>query len=221
VLPMNVQKLKTSMTMFGLRFVAALLLLSMISLASAQEPGQQTETDYALSAGLEKYFDRRSVKSSIRTVLGVGTVEAIDSHRESKIQYRGTRTNWESDPGSCSDVVEVRPARKPIDELIRLESENPAVDEPTIRQANFIAWVDRKDRINMLIDQPMGKYEYSTVCEVAPDWEASPASNVYPHYPEADLNKVVRITATAPGGLEEVFQGLQALGVFGEYEINE
>jgi hypothetical protein len=194
--------------------VRKFLLLSILfcvsaGLVSAQE-GIQIPA--SLERALGAVEGRRSIWSGVNELLASGTVEIIDSGRESKITARGTRTDWSSDPGSCSDVVFEYPARKTAEQVIADEEANTAEsDARTVTEGEYVAWLGWDDNVHILFSG-LGEYEFSTVWEIA-DWKAEDVWSARPYFGRACV-----VNGTAEN-LEEMLTILEQAGIIGEYTL--
>ena len=145
----------------------------------------------------------------IQKMLASGTVEILDSQRESKIIARGTRTDWSGDSEGCSDVVFDYPERKSLEEIIDQEKVLNSEVKKSVQEGQFVAWVGRDEKTYILISR-LGQYEFSTVWEIS-DWEAEDAWKARPYFGRACVIK------GNADDLEEMLKILENTGIIGDY----
>ena len=151
-------------------------------------------------------------------LLGWGTANLLDSHRESKILCG--RGNPNPAPGECSDPYPIYPTPKPL--AVVIANEQKAKVEADSIETAWVAWRDVRG-INIAFNARVGDYELSTVTEVDDNgvWMASRKYYVGVLYAEKKLANgpevkdagftwlIVGVT----GNLGERFHALEQLGV--------
>lgn len=96
-------------------------------------------------------------------LIGSGTAEILDSHRESKVKCG--RANPNPKPGECTGLYPVYPKPKPLAELVKAEAKAKAKADAKLTV--WVAWRDCDGIINVAFNAPAGKREISAPDEVA------------------------------------------------------
>lgn len=193
--------------------LSTLVLFLSIGIASGQE-NQREEVQ--IPEILEKPFDIIKSRAAIGSGVGVkelltsGSVEILDSNRESKIKHRPTRTDWSTDPEGCSDTIFEYPKRKSSAEVIAAEKASPPEKVAEV-QGEFVAWLGEDNKTYVLFSQ-LGIYEFSTVWEIQ-GWEAEDAWKAWPYFGRAC------VVVSDDTNLEEMFKTLQDIAIIGNYSF--